>query len=227
VALLFKNRIKMSTDTVGTGTLNLTGAVTKYRSIVDAGGYVDGDTVRYVLESGNDWEVGLGTIGGTGTSLSRDTVHASSNAGAKIPMAGGQVAIGAFTAEDVIDIYADILSLSADIAAISKIQQNSKSAAYTLVASDAAKHIYHPSADTTARIWTIPSNASVPFEIGTTITFDNDFGAGAVTIAITSDTLVLVGLAGSTGSRTLASGGQATALKVGSTRWRISGVGLT
>jgi hypothetical protein len=108
-----------------------------------------------------------------------------------------------------------------------RILQNSLSAAYTLVLSDAGKHIYHPSADTTARIWTIPANSSVAFPIGTAVTFDNDTGAGVITIAITTDTLVLVGSSGSTGSRTLASGGQATAVKVTSTRWRISGVGLT
>jgi len=107
------------------------------------------------------------------------------------------------------------------------VPQNSKSANYTTVLSDAGKHIYHPPADTTARTWTIDSNANVPYPIGTIITFDNDFGAGTITISITSDTLVLVGLAGSTGNRTLASGGQATALKVNTTRWRISGTELT
>lgn len=100
---------------------------------------------------------------------------------------------------------------------------NSQSAAYTLVLGDANACIYHPSADTTARTWTIPANESVAFPIGTTITFDNDASAGALTIAITTDTLVFVGAAGSTGSRTLASGGRAVALKVTSTRWRISG----
>jgi len=100
---------------------------------------------------------------------------------------------------------------------------NSQSAAYTLVLADAGKTIYHPSADTTARTFTIPANASVAFPIGTTITFDNDAGAGALTIAITTDTLVLVGAAGSTGSRTLAAGGRAVVQKVTSTRWRIAG----
>ena len=109
----------------------------------------------------------------------------------------------------------------------SLIRQNSQSAAYTTVLADSGKHIYHPAADTTARIWTIDSNANVAYPIGAAITFDNDFGAGALTISITSDTLVLVGTAGSTGDRTLASGGQATALKVEATRWRISGTGLT
>jgi len=104
---------------------------------------------------------------------------------------------------------------------------NSQSAAYTLVLADAWKTIYHPSADTTARTWTIPSNASVAFPVGTIITFENDISAGALTISITTDTLVLVGAAGSTGSRTLAAGGRAVAQKVTSTRWRIDGNLLT
>jgi hypothetical protein len=106
------------------------------------------------------------------------------------------------------------------------IPQNSQSAAYTLVLSDSGKSIYHPSADTTARIWTIPANASVAFPVGTAIAFVNDTSAGVITIAITSDTLVLSG-AGTTGSRTLAANGMATAIKMTSTRWMISGSGLT
>lgn len=106
------------------------------------------------------------------------------------------------------------------------IPQNSQSAAYTLVLADAGKHIYHPSADTTARTWTIPANSSVAFPVGTAITFVNDTSAGTITIAITSDTLVLAG-AGTTGSRTLAANGMATAIKITSTRWMISGSGLT
>lgn len=112
------------------------------------------------------------------------------------------------------------------VAQIRQIEQNSQSAAYTLVLADAGKHIYHPSADTTARIWTIPANSSVAFPIGTAVTFVNDSSAGTITIAITTDTLVLAGT-GSTGSRTLAANGVATALKIGSTRWQINGTGLT
>ena len=104
--------------------------------------------------------------------------------------------------------------------------ENSQSAAYTTVLADAGKMIYHPSADTTARTWTIDSNANVAYTIGTCISFFNDTSAGTVTIAITSDTLVLAG-AGSTGSRTLAASGVATACKMTSTRWMINGTGLT
>lgn len=106
------------------------------------------------------------------------------------------------------------------------VPQNSKSAAYTTVLADAGKHLYHPGADTTARTWTIDSNANVAYPIGTAITFINDTSGGVITIAITSDTLVLAG-AGSTGSRSLAANGIATAVKMTSTRWMINGTGLT
>jgi hypothetical protein len=106
------------------------------------------------------------------------------------------------------------------------IPQNSQSAAYTLVLADSGKHILHPSADTTARTFTIPANGSVAFPVGTAITFINQNSAGVVTIAITTDTMRLAG-AGTTGSRTLAANGIATAIKVTSTEWIISGTGLT
>ena len=106
------------------------------------------------------------------------------------------------------------------------IPQNSQSAAYTLVLSDSGKHILHPSADTTARTFTIPANSSVAYAIGTAITFINQNAGGAITIAITTDTMRLAG-AGTTGSRTLAANGVATAVKVTSTEWIISGTNLT
>ena len=112
------------------------------------------------------------------------------------------------------------------IAEIKQIEQNSQSGAYTLVLADAGKHILHPSADTTARIFTIPANSSVAYPVGTAITFVNQNAAGVVTIAITTDTMRLAG-AGTTGSRTLAANGVATALKITSTEWIISGTGLT
>jgi hypothetical protein len=105
-----------------------------------------------------------------------------------------------------------------------EIKQNSQSVAYTTVLSDAGKHILHPTADNNARTFTIDSNANVAYPIGTCITFANQINT--VTIAITSDTLTLAG-AGTTGSRTLAANGIATALKIASTSWIISGTGLT
>lgn len=106
------------------------------------------------------------------------------------------------------------------------IPQNSQSAAYELVLADSGKHILHPSADTTARTFTIPANSSVAYPIGTAITFINQNDAGVVTIAITSDTMRL-SPTGETGSRTLAANGSATCIKLTATEWLISGSGLT
>lgn len=102
--------------------------------------------------------------------------------------------------------------------------QNAQSVAYTLVAADAGKTIVHPITDNNARTFTIPANATVAYPVGTTITFINMINT--VTVAITTDTMYLAG-AGTTGSRTLAAYGVATAVKVSSTSWIISGNGLT
>ena len=104
-------------------------------------------------------------------------------------------------------------------------RQNSQSAAYTTVIADAGKHIFHPSTDANARTFTIDSNANVAYPIGTILTFVN-MTSQVVTIAITSDTMYLAGT-GTTGSRSLAQYGVATAVKMTSTTWLISGSGLT
>lgn len=100
------------------------------------------------------------------------------------------------------------------------------SAAYTFGLSDDGRIVYHPSADTTARTFTIPANASNPFPVGSVITVINGNGAGTVTIAITTDTLRQAGT-GTVGSRTLAANGRAVLVKVTTTEWQIDGVGLT
>jgi len=105
------------------------------------------------------------------------------------------------------------------------IPQNSQSAAYTLVAADAGKHIFHPSTDANARTFTIPANGSVAYPIGTAISFVN-MTSQVVSIAITTDTMYLAGT-GTTGTRSLAQYGTATALKIEFNKWIISGAGLT
>lgn len=100
------------------------------------------------------------------------------------------------------------------------VPQNSKSTNYTTVLSDRGKHIYHPASDNNPRTYTIDSNANVPYPIGAAITFVNKINT--LTIAIASDTLTWA-KDGTTGSRTLAANGMATALKTNTTEWHISG----
>lgn len=100
-------------------------------------------------------------------------------------------------------------------------QNSATTGAYGVVAADAGKHIY----STATRTVTIPANGTIAMPVGATVVFVAGSGA-TVTIAITTDTMYLAGL-GTTGSRTLAAFGMATAVKITSTSWIISGNGLT
>jgi hypothetical protein len=91
----------------------------------------------------------------------------------------------------------------------------------TLNSTHAGDHIYVTGSGQTI---TIPANSSVPFEIGTTIVVVN--GNVTSSIAITGDTLRLAG-GSTTGTRTLATYGMATLVKVEATTWIASGNGLT
>jgi len=112
-----------------------------------------------------------------------------------------------------------------DAVGFRNIPISSKSTAYTTVLADSGKVIFHPSTDANARTFTIDSNANVAYPLGTAITFIN-MTSNVVTIAITTDTMYLSS-AGTTGSRSLAQYGSATAIKMTSTTWLISGSGLT
>jgi hypothetical protein len=194
-----------------------------------------GGTSNFLRADGT-WTAPAGTGGdaSTNTSSSVDSEIAlfSSTGGKTLKRATGtgyaKVTSGVLSADTTATVATDLQGsgLTAGSVGFREIPQNSQSAAYTTVAADSGKHIFHPSADTTARTWTIDSNANVAYPIGTAITFINQNAGGVITIAITSDTMRLAG-AGTTGSRTLAANGIATAVKVTSTEWLINGTGLT
>lgn len=77
MALVLADRVKETTTTAGTGTVTLLGASTGYQSFAVIG---NSNTTYYTIASqtGNEWEVGIGTYGSAGTTLSRTTVLANS-----------------------------------------------------------------------------------------------------------------------------------------------------
>lgn len=85
----FVNRAKVATSTTGTGTITLGAAEDGYQTFA-AAGVADGNTVRYTIEDGNNWEIGTGTYTATGTTLSRSPSE-SSNAGAAINLSGNAI----------------------------------------------------------------------------------------------------------------------------------------
>jgi len=101
------------------------------------------------------------------------------------------------------------------------VPQNIQNAAYTFALSDAGGQVFHD--EVTARVWTIPANASVPFPVGTAITFVNNAGAGDITLAITTDTLRRGDGVAGTGSRTIKASAIATILKTKPTEWFVTG----
>jgi len=86
MALSIKDRVKETSTTTGTGTLTLAGAVTGFQAFSVIG---DGNTTYYAITDSTDWEVGIGTYTLSGTTLSRDTVLESSNAGSLVNFPAG------------------------------------------------------------------------------------------------------------------------------------------
>jgi hypothetical protein len=85
MALVVKDRVQETTTTTGTGTITLAGAATGFQSFSAIG---NGNTTYYAIVGTTQWEVGLGTYTSSGTTLSRDTVLASST-GSKIDLDAG------------------------------------------------------------------------------------------------------------------------------------------
>jgi len=91
------NRAKMHTATLGTGNLTLGPAVDGFQSFADAG-VINGDIVRYVIEEGDAWEIGTGTV--TNLAMTRNQTQSSNN-GAKITLSGEATVFLTAAAEDV------------------------------------------------------------------------------------------------------------------------------
>ncbi len=77
------DRVRETTSTSGTGTVTLDGAQFAFQSFAAVG---DGNQCYYCIADTADdaWEVGIGTYTLSGTTLSRDTVLASSNSGSLV-----------------------------------------------------------------------------------------------------------------------------------------------
>lgn len=89
MTLKYADRVFETSTTTGTGTINLSGAVTSYQSFIDGVG--TGAKVPYCIKDGLNWEVGIGTVtAGTPDTLSRDFIIDSSNSGNAVNWGAGQ-----------------------------------------------------------------------------------------------------------------------------------------
>lgn len=90
MALVLNDRVKETSTTTGTGTLNLSGAVSGFETFV--AGVGDGNTTYYAIvnRDADEWEVGLGTVTDASTdTLARTTVITSSNSDSATSFSAG------------------------------------------------------------------------------------------------------------------------------------------
>jgi len=93
------NRAKVATSTTGTGTITLGSAEDGYQTFADAG-VANGNVVRYIIEDGSNFEIGIGTYTASGTTLTR-TVSESSNSNNAINLSGSATVFVGATAQDL------------------------------------------------------------------------------------------------------------------------------
>ena len=89
MALVINDRVKETTTTTGTGTVSLGGAVTGFETF--AAGVGNSNTTYYAIvhQTADEFEVGLGTLDGDSSDLTRTTVISSSNSDSAVDFAAG------------------------------------------------------------------------------------------------------------------------------------------
>lgn len=168
------NRVHVATATTGTGTLTLGAAsAANVITFLQAGG-VDGDVVNYVIEEGADFEIGSGVLGGTSTTLTRDTVHISKIGAAvsttKMNLAGAARVRSAEPA----DLFNHLFPAGELV----------KTAAYTIVGDDRNKVLLANSASA----FTLTLTAAAT--LGVFAIFIRNINTGAITIDPNSTELI-------------------------------------
>lgn len=88
MAFVLADRVKETTTSTGTTAVTLLGAATGFQSFSAIG---NANVTYYTIagQTGSEWEVGIGTYTLVGTTLSRDTVLASSNSGSLVNFSAG------------------------------------------------------------------------------------------------------------------------------------------
>jgi len=123
MALVLADRVQETSTTAGTGSITLDGAVTGFQSFAAVG---NGNNTYYTIyEQGtNNWEVGIGTYTASGTTLSRDTIIASSNSGAIVTFGAGPKNV-------FVDMPSEMIALGGSGQSI-QVNQTTESQTYTL-----------------------------------------------------------------------------------------------
>lgn len=156
---LVADRVAETTTTTGTGTVTLAGAKTGYQAFTTA--FSTGAKVYYCITDNTNWEVGVGTFTTAGTTLSRDSIFASSNAGAAVNWGAGSK---------------DVFCTAPMQSMVGAPRLQAKTGAYTVVASDNGSII-----NCTSGTFTVSLTAAATLGSGFTCWVWNT-GTGVITI---------------------------------------------
>lgn len=181
MALVLADRVKETTNTTGTGTLTLAGAVSGFQSFSVVG---NANVTYYAITSGTDWEVGIGTYTASGTTLSRDTVLASS--------AGGTTKISVAAGAEVFVTYPASKAVALDTNGNTSVENlflgySSTTASAGTTALTASSNHFQKITGSTTHTFTLPDATTLP--LGASYIFDND-STGTVTVNNNASTLI-------------------------------------
>jgi len=174
MAFLVKDRVLETASAPGTGIVTLLGAVTGYQSFSTA--FVTSGTTTYYCiadQSGNNWEVGLGTFTTTsGNQLARTTVYSSSNSGALVNFNSGiQNVFVTYPSEKA--VYLDTLNT----ATVPQLATNSTTSTTPVLSFNASNSNYAAGATVSGSyLQTLLQNKSGTAGASTNYVLSNDLG---------------------------------------------------
>lgn len=119
----------------------------------------------------------------------------------------------------------DQITLAGELAGFRGVPLSNIAAAYTYVLDDSGRGVCKTV--TSAITVTIPANATVTYPVGTILTLANDASSGNFTLAGAAGVTLRLAGTSTTGSRTVAPWGYATAFQVAANVWLVSGPGVT
>jgi hypothetical protein len=186
MALVVKDRVKVTTTTTGTGTFTLNGAAAGFQDFTVIG---DGNQTYYAATFGSDWEVGIGTFDLTTDTLTRDTILESSNAGAAVDFPAG--------AKDVFVVYPAERAVFTDVA--QTLTNKTISGADNTLANIGNSSLTNSSVTVNGTSIALGASGTVTaanpqaLTIGTGLSGTSYDGSAAVTVAIDSTVATLTG----------------------------------
>ena len=186
MALAINNRVRETTSTTGTGAVTLAGAVDGFQTF--AAGIGNSNTTYYAisLNTANEWEVGLGTLNGDSSTLTRTTVLESSNSDSAVDFAAGSKEVFCtLPSEKALYLDASGALANATVITDANINASGSASASTFLRGDNS--------------WTAVSGGSIT-TAGETFDNYNEISASVDTTLVATKNYMLVGTIDVTGS---------------------------